>query len=133
MRWQGEPTKRRAAKLIAAAFLGGPLDEGAQERVAEVTNASAKAIRGLAGRLIAYFGTKGRPREVRVRRFVWEDRGFQRFSSKEGFECPTDECPEEEFWPREMLPAGGPPRGWKVLPITTVGELATRLNLSANE
>ncbi|HEX7859965.1 MAG TPA: reverse transcriptase family protein [Verrucomicrobiae bacterium] len=128
-----ESTKRAAARLIAAAFLGGPLDKGVEARVASVTNASQRAIRGLVARMIAHFGTKGRPREVRVRRFVWEDRGFQRFSSKEGFECPTVECPEDEFWPREMLPAAGAPRGWKVLPITTVGELATRLNLNANE
>ncbi|HVK58293.1 MAG TPA: reverse transcriptase family protein, partial [Candidatus Kapabacteria bacterium] len=32
-----------------------------------------------------------------------------------------------------MLPAPGAPSGWKVLPITTVGELAERLNLRANE
>jgi RNA-directed DNA polymerase len=133
MRWRGKSTKHAAAKLIAAAFLGGPLDAGVEARVVEVTNASERAVRGLVTRLITHFGTKGRPREVRVRRFVWEDRGFKRFSSKEGFECRRNECPEETCWPREMLPAAGAPRSWKVLPITTVGELAERLNLNANE
>jgi RNA-directed DNA polymerase len=133
MRWESEPDKRQAAKLIAAAFLGGSLDAGVEARVASVCNASTMAVRGLVTRLIAHFGTKGRPREFRVRRFVWEDRGFQRFSSKQGFECPTNVCPEEAYWPREMLPAAGAPRSWKVLPITTVGELAERLNLNAKE
>ena len=133
MGWQRESTQRQAARLIAAAFLGGPLDDGVEARVASVTNASERAVRGLVARMIAHFGTKGRPREVRVRRFVWEDRGFQKFSSKEGFECPREVCPEDEFWPREMLPAAGAPRSWRVLPITTVGELAERLNLNANE
>src|SRR5690349_16868284 len=127
-----ESTQWKAARLIAAAFLGGPLDDSVEARIASVTNASERATRGLVARMVAHFGTKGRPRVVRVRRFVWTDRGFQKFSSKEGFECPTDECPEDEFWPREMWPAAGAPRSWKVLSITTVGELAERLSLNGN-
>ncbi|MGZ8938681.1 MAG: reverse transcriptase family protein [Limisphaerales bacterium] len=121
-------SQREAAKFIAAAFLAGPRDAGAEERVAMVINASARQIRGLVGRLIAHFGTKGRPRLFRVTRFVGADRGFLRFSTKEGFSFRR-----EIRWAGKMSPGSGAPAGWKVLPFETVGELAERLNLRPNE
>jgi RNA-directed DNA polymerase len=121
-------SRQNAAKVIAAAFLAGAVEHGAEERISTVINASRREIRGIVARLIAHFGTKGRPRAFRVKRFIWEDRGFQRFSSKEGFSCR-----HEVLWPGKMLPASGAPNGWKVLPIETVGALAEKLNLRPNE
>lgn len=114
--------------MIAAAFLAGPMDASADERIATVVNASARQIRGLVGRLIAHFEPKGRPRLFRVTRFVAADRGFLRFSAQEGFSFQR-----AIRWPGRMSPASGPPTAWKVLPFETVGELADRLNLRANE
>ena len=120
--------RREAAKIIAAAFLAGPLGEGVVERIATVINASDREIRGLVTRLLAQFGTQRRPRAFRVRRFIADDRGFQRFTSKEGFTCSA-----EFQWPAKMSPASAVASQWKVLPIETVGALADRFNLRANE
>ena len=120
--------QRAAAKTIAAAFLAGSLEEGAAQRIAKVINASERQIRGLVARLLAHFGTKGRPRAFRVERFIRADRGFLRFSAKEGFACYDD-----VQWPRAMLPAFGAAAGWKVLPIATSGALAQILGLRPNE
>ena len=77
MRSQGE-----VSKGIAAAFLAGSLEEGVEERIAKVINASPKQIRGLVTRLITHFGTKRRPRAFRVERFIREDRGFLRLGRR---------------------------------------------------
>ena len=94
--------QRQAAKTIAAAFLAGPLEKGAAQRIAQVINVSERQVRGLVARLLAHFGTRRRPRSFRVERFVMADRGFLRFSTKEGFEFYAD-----VQWPRAMLPASG--------------------------
>jgi hypothetical protein len=120
--------RQDAAKVIADAYLAAALDDGAAQRIASVINASPQQIHGLVTRLSAHFGTKTRPRAFRVERFVLEDRGFLRFSSKEGFVA----LPGVQ-WPRKMSPPFGAPSGWKVLPIETIGELAEKLNLKPNE
>jgi hypothetical protein len=128
MKARSETEERKAARVIAAAFLAGPLEVGAEERIAEVTNVSSRAIRGLVARLLAYFGDKKRPTSFRIRQFIEKDRGFQRFSSAKGFTFER-----RHQWERAMLPGAGAPRTWKVLPITAVGELAEKLNLRPNE
>jgi hypothetical protein len=120
--------KRKVAKTIAAAFLAGARSGGLEERIASVINASKGEIRGLAARLQSRFGMESRPRAFRVERFILEDPGFLRFSSKETFSFRPEIC-----WPRQMSPASRAPSLWKILPIETVGSLAEQLNLRANE
>jgi RNA-directed DNA polymerase len=120
--------QREAANIIAAAFLAGSLEHGVVERITSVINASEREVRGLVSRLIAHLGTQRRPRAFRVRRFIRADRGFLRFSSKEGFICRPD-----VQWPGKMSPASGAPTQWKVLPIETIGALANQFNLRPNE
>jgi RNA-directed DNA polymerase len=123
---------RLMAYVLANAFTAGPWTAaGLVERSARVMGRSWRPVRGLARRVMRQFPEAPPARQLHALvGAILLDRGLREACQREAAEARVQRIVFAE--PR-MEPAAGPPASWAVPALTTPGELASFLGVTAEE